>query len=209
MQQQAEPERRGGQGQQVEHGEGAVAQAVLLERRGDADRDADQQLEEDAEEGDHHRRREALQDGLHDRQLRLVRVAEVAVQQVPQVEAVLRRDRLVEPEVVADAGEHRRGGVRAGDGLGGVARHGERQQEGDHADEEEDDDHPEQAPDEVLAHGLRRSAGAGRLRTMPGRGGARAPPLPREGGRRSGLSTGLRHFVFHMSMKLNVQTGWM
>src|SRR5665647_3432159 len=89
--QHAQPETRRRQEHETEHRERAVADAVLAQGADHAYRDADEQLEEDAEEGHHDGRREALQDGRGHRQLGLVAVAHAAVQEMPEIEAVLQR----------------------------------------------------------------------------------------------------------------------
>ena len=151
-QEHAEEERRHAQEEQAEDGERPVAEAVLLERAGHADRDADEQFEEDAEHGDHDGRREALQDRGGHRELCLVAVAEVALHQVQEVEAVLLPDGFVQPQGVTDPVEDLGRRVRACDALGRVAGHGEGEQERDEAHEEEHHHHPEQPAGDVLTH---------------------------------------------------------
>ena len=96
---------------------------------------------------------EALQDDGRHRELGLVAVAHVAVHEVPQVEAVLlARWAGRGPRLRRMRSQDLRRRVRAGDALGGVAGHGEGEQERDEAHEEEHHHHPEQPADDVLTH---------------------------------------------------------
>ncbi len=152
QQEHPQKERRHGHADQAEDRKGAVANAVLPEGADHADGDADEQLEDDAEDGDHHRRREALQDRLHHRELVDVGVAQVGMCEVPHVEPVLVVQWLVEPELMADLHQHLGSRVWPGDLLGRVGRDGEGQQERDEAHAEDHHHRPQQSPDDVLAH---------------------------------------------------------
>ena len=109
-----------------------------------------------------------------------------------QVDPVLLVDRLVEPELGADPFEHLRRRVDAGDALGGVAGHGEGEQERDDADEEQHHHDPQQAAHEVLTHRAQLP-----LALSP------CPDHPLSPSQRAHLPSS-----FQKSWKLRFQTGW-
>ncbi len=151
-QHQPQPERRRRDAaERDEHG-GAVEQGAAPVGRDDAGRQADQQLDQQAAHGQLGRHREARQDGRQHGHVLHVGVAEVAVQHVAHVARVLRPERQVEPQLVADAAHHVGRGPVAGNAPRRVARHQVGQREGDRDHPQQHHQQPEQASNEVADH---------------------------------------------------------
>ena len=77
--------------------------------------------------------------------LRVQGGAHIAVREVGHIGAVLRPERLVEPEGAAGGRDLRLPGVRARDEARGIARHHVREHEGQHRDAEQHRDEQQQA----------------------------------------------------------------
>src|SRR5215213_3651397 len=157
----ADPVDRRGDGQQGEAHGGSVEDRAPLDGGDDPDRDADQQPHDRAADRERGGGGEPIEQGLPDRDVVLVRVAEVEVEdQVPHVDQVLDVPRLVEPQVLPDRRDQLRRRLAAGAQDGGIGRrHHDEHQERDEADDEQQQDRPEQPSDDVGDHGSLGGAG--------------------------------------------------
>ena len=138
QEQDPEPEDRHGQAQEREDPQRVIDQRVpALERRDDADRDADEGGHDGAGPDQHQGVREHAGDVLADRIPLAEGVAEVKAHRPPDVVGVLDRERAAEPEVLRAVRERLRGCL--------VAHHGHARVPGQDAHREEHDAHrPEQ-----------------------------------------------------------------
>ena len=157
----------------------AVHPGAALDGGDDADRDADEQPHDGAAGRERRGGGQPVEDLRLDRDVVLVAVAEVEVEDQPvQVLQVLDVPRLVEAERVADRGEQLRGGLAPGAQRRRVGRRQRvEDHEGQEADHEEQHDHPEQPADDEGDHGVGlRAVAVPEERRPAGRaGGARAP----------------------------------
>jgi hypothetical protein len=75
---------------------------ILLHRRCDTERDADEHAESEREAGQQERRAGAVPDELHGRAAEAVRLSHVAARKIRQKAPVLDDDRIGEPELLAE-----------------------------------------------------------------------------------------------------------
>ena len=144
-------------------------------RGDDAERQADQELDEQARDRQLERRREALQDERQDVAVLGEGVPEVALEDVPDVGAELLQERAVQPEGVADAGDICLRGVQAPGGQASrIGRQDVRQEERHEGDRREHGKAPCQAADGVRQH--RNPSGQGRDDERGKSGEAALPP---------------------------------
>ena len=142
-----------------------------LARRGqDAERQADEELDEQARDRELEGRRETLQDERQDVPVLGDRVPEVPVHDVADVRAQLLEERAVQAERVTDPGDVVRRGVRPGRHPGRIGRQDVGQEERQEGDRREHGEAPRQSPDRVGEHG------SGATDGMTGRSRGAAPP---------------------------------
>src|SRR5919197_659781 len=158
----------------------AVERRPPSQRRDDPERDAGEHPDDDCAPSQGESDGQPLEDLRPHRDVVLVRVAEVEVEdEALHVDPVLLVERLVEPERVTDLLDEGGGRLPARAKRGGIGG-GERveDEEGDPAHDDEQEDAPEYAPADVARY---------RGRENPGEGGRAAPRQP-------GPGSGLRPF---------------
>jgi hypothetical protein len=129
-----------------------VGQRAALHCGDHAGRDADQEPDEDAQDRELERDRDAVDDGGADAQAGAVRHAEVALHRMTEPGRVLHRERLVEPELLDDLGDGLRAAVLAGERQRRAPGQGLQAGEHDHARQEDDDQRRAGPPEEEVAH---------------------------------------------------------
>ncbi len=173
-QQVADHEHRGGEPEHRKRHHRAVDPRSLLGRRQHAERDRDHDRDHGAEHHQRQGRLQPLRDHVRHRQPGEDRIAEVAVQDLPQPGPEPDQERLVEPERDADGGDLRRRRLVAGDDRRRIAG-GEIEQSEDHeGDHQHDRDRREYPPRGVGEHRFSRRTGGGRR-------GARRLARPEDG----------------------------
>ena len=157
-----------------------VDRRAALDRRDHAERHAEDDGEEHRRARELERARQAIEDELCHRLVLDVRLSEVSADRVPEPAHVLDRERIVQPEVVADLLGEGDPLLRRSDAEGGRAHHRVDRIAGDEMQDREDQERREQHDrdrlDEPLCDELRHGAN-------PWGPGGSAPRLDRRGRR--------------------------
>jgi hypothetical protein len=130
-----------------------VDPGTLLHRRQHAERDGDTDGENEGDQRELGRGRQARRDLGHHRLAGAERVAEIAVRQVDDVTDELLGQRLVEPELGPDLGDRLRARRQPRKVRRRIARQQARQHEGDDDDPDDTGERRRQAGQEELQHG--------------------------------------------------------
>ncbi len=150
----AEEEARKGHAHQGHARRQEIDDGVAFDRREDADRQGEGHRDQDRGGTQLDRRGEPFGDCLEDALPRLERTPEIALHDVREPGHVLDRKRLVEPELLADRGQHGRVGLLPSDDDGRIRRGQSGEREDDDGDEKRNGDHEQKATEDVCDHSV-------------------------------------------------------